>query len=170
MEFNEALHYGAMLGYAARLLRSMPLPGVEPEDLVHQAWIDARLGPGAAQDSGWFPAEYTKLYIRGITIRAWLRHTGHRATPLQPWHSGPGIEDQALTSVELANLLPRVLADRDGALLLALGMGHEPHELRAHTDQGKVAFSQRLARARRRILEGVKPRRGRLQPVDLGGY
>lgn len=168
MEFNEDLFYGYLLGYARRLLLASPVWGLEPEDVVHEAWLMAK--QASSSDRPWFSGKYLQAYIHGHVLRQYHRQERRYWGQLPPSApTGQDLEAEVLTSVALEAVLPAVLADRDGLLLLAVGMGYTPGELRARTEQGKVQFSMRLARVRLRVLGKSRTGKGRLPPVKLGG-
>lgn len=168
-EFLAETYYEFLLGYGRYLLRRLPV-AMEPEDLVHEAWVGAMC---AHPESGpWFSGVYLKRWMHGVAVRQYKLQVRRRWLSLDaPLADGPATlgrvtagssdtEREALTLVTLGWVYELAKTDADVVLILRIVGGETYPELVGRLGYTKTALANAVAKGRER-LNGQRPTRSR---------
>lgn len=152
--------YEGLVRYAVVVLRGLPPLGLEPEELVHEAWAS----------EPWAPVHHLVVRLRHRAIelarvvyrrRSWLGpsldHPMEGGDPLGDLLvRGPSLEAQVLVNLELQWVLYWALHDPDVALLVVTARDGSAKVMAGVLGVRPCTVRTRQTRARQR-LRGVLP-------------
>ena len=168
-DFQPEVFYRYLVNYARYLLLRLPL-SLDPEDLVHEAWVGAmRSHP---ESGPWFSGTYLKRWIYGVAMRQsrlQARRVFHSFdAPLLDGRSSLGqvtagsknTEHEAIVNVLLEWTYELAKSDPDIVLLLRVVGGDTYEEMGERLGYSKTELASATHKGRQRLL-GTRPERSR---------
>lgn len=148
-EFDEGRYYRGLLNTARWYLRRWPTPGVEPEDVVHEAWWRAR--QASSWPDPWLYRRYLETYIKGVAYRWYTTYMSRNPLPLEDWApSGQHVEAEVIARVELEQVMRALEGVHNGHLPLLRVMGWRTRDMAKELGVKEVTLQARTVAALRR--------------------